>query len=148
MLDRPCPMTVAVSVFTGSTCSLNQGTRVSYLMPGGAPSVCVIGCSSALPGYLLPPLPFSFRRLIELKGPVIDFSGRAVGGNDDSSCGSLRVDKLQRAGDCPVPEEALAVTDDEGEKPQPKLVDEAVREQRLDQVAAAVHLDLWAVLLL
>ena len=27
-------MTVAVSVFTGSTCSLNQGTRVSYLMPG------------------------------------------------------------------------------------------------------------------
>src|SRR5438105_596653 len=103
MLERPCPTTVAVSVFTGSTCSLNQGMRVSYLMPRGALSVSVIGCSSALPGNLLPALLFSFRRLLEFERPIVDFSVGPVAGDDDASAGSLRVDKLQRAGYCPVP---------------------------------------------
>src|SRR5437899_2086706 len=82
MLDRPWPMTTAVRASTGTTCSLNQGMSVSYLMPGGALWVSVIGCSSALPGDLLPALLFSFRRLLELKRPVVNCSGGPVGGDD------------------------------------------------------------------
>jgi len=45
-------------------------------------------------------------------------------------------------------EQALARPDDEREDPQAVLVDKVVAQQRLDQVSAAVHLQLWPVFLL
>jgi hypothetical protein len=55
------------------------------------------------------------------------------------------VDELQPGRDGTVREQALARPEDDGEPPEPVLVDEVVPQQRLDQVPAAVHLRLRPV---
>src|SRR2546430_5873265 len=77
-----------------------------------------------------------------------DLAGWLVRTDHDSSGGDLAVDELQPGGDGAVREQAFARPDDEGEDPQAVLIDEVVAQERLDQVAAAVHLQLWPILLL
>src|SRR5215470_18693072 len=74
-----------------------------------------------------------------------DLAGRLVCTDDDSCGGDLAVDELQPGGDGASREQAFARPDDEGKHPQAVLVDEARAQQRLDQVPAAVHLQLWPV---
>ena len=57
---------------------------------------------------------------------------------------TLRVDELQARRDRAIREQPLAGAEDDGKHPQVELVDEVVAQQRLDQVAAAVDLELRA----
>src|SRR5215471_2624924 len=77
-----------------------------------------------------------------------DLARRLVRTDDDPGAGDLAVHELQARRDGAIREQALARPDDQGEDPQAVLVDEAVAQQRLDQVAAAMHLQLRAVALL
>src|SRR2546423_5470602 len=77
-----------------------------------------------------------------------DLACRLVRTDHDSSGGDLAVDELQRAGDGAVREQAFARPDDEGEDPQAVQVDKVVAQERLDQIPAAMHLQLWPICLL
>src|SRR5215207_8680417 len=68
---------------------------------------------------------------------------RLVRTHHDPGGGDPAVEELQPGGDGAFREQALARADDEGEDPQAVLVDEAVAQQRLDRVPAAMHLQLW-----
>jgi hypothetical protein len=61
---------------------------------------------------------------------------------------TLFVDELQPGRDRAVREQAFARPDDQGEDPEAELVDEVVAQERLDQVPAAVHLQLRPIFLL
>src|SRR5690606_21753613 len=63
---------------------------------------------------------------------------------DRAGRGRLAADEAEAAGDRALPEEALARADHDGEVPEPQHVDKIVPEQRLEEVAAAVDLDLAA----
>ena len=59
--------------------------------------------------------------------------------------GDHPVDQLQAGRDRAVGEQPLAGPDDDREDPQAEFVDEVVLQQRLDQVAAAMHLQFGPV---
>ena len=86
--------------------------------------------------------------LVKREGAVFDLACSLVCGDHDSGAGGLGVDKIQPGGDGPIGEEALACTEQNGEYPDPELVDEVVCHQRLDEIAAAVDLNLRAGLVL
>src|SRR3989449_3858267 len=71
-----------------------------------------------------------------------DLACRLVRTDHDSSSGDLAVDELQPGGDGAFREQAFARPDDDGEDPQAVLVDKVVAQERLDQVPAAMHLQL------
>src|SRR5919198_4387649 len=85
-------------------------------------------------------------RLLELERPGLDLARPLVGRDRHAGRRHLVVEEPQGGRDGAVAEQALAGADDQGERPDPELVDEVVREQRLDQAGAAVDLDLRAVL--
>ena len=80
--------------------------------------------------------------------PVLSCSGGLVGGDDHAFGRGLAVHQLPALRLGAFGEQALAAADGEGEGPHVHAVDQPVREQGLDEVAAAVHPQVGAVILL
>src|SRR6266496_1593355 len=96
---------------------------------------------SSRPRWVTPGAPQSVQR----ERSCDDLACRLVGADHDSGGGDLAVDELEPGGDGAVGEQAFARPDDEREDPQAVLVDQVVAQQRLDQVPAAMHLQLWPI---
>src|SRR5207245_4909199 len=79
---------------------------------------------------------------------VADVACALVRRDDDARGGGLAVDQPQAGRDGTVAEQPLAGAEQDGVDPQEVPVDQVVLEQRLDQLAARVDLDLRSVLLL
>src|SRR5215203_3017280 len=79
---------------------------------------------------------------------ALDVGAGSVGSHRHSGGGDLGACELETRGYRAAVEQALSLSEHQRERPEPELVDEAVLEQRLDQVPAAVHLQLGAILLL
>ena len=71
-------------------------------------------------------------------------AGEFVDEEDGAGGGALEVDETKAAWDCTLGEEALAPAEDDGKLPDADGVDEIVPEEGLDEVPAAVDLDLAA----
>src|SRR4051812_39376248 len=80
--------------------------------------------------------------------PADELARRFIRADDDAGRRDAAVDELESAGDRPLGEQALARPDDDRKGPQPVAVDEVVTDQGLNEVAAAVDLQLGTVLLL
>jgi hypothetical protein len=95
---------------------------------------------------LLAALQLQFRRLLQSERSGRDWAGARPGRHDDAGAGGGEVleDESDRRG--AVTEETLAVPDDDREDQGPELVDQVRAEKRLDQIPAAVDLDLRPVL--
>ena len=79
---------------------------------------------------------------------VLEAAGTLVHMQDSAGGGLLCVDKPEAARDCAFAEQALAGADNHRELPDTKRVDQIVLEQGLEEVAAAVDLNLATVLYL
>ena len=87
-------------------------------------------------------------RSVERERSGDDLAGRLVRTDHDARGRDGAVDELQTGGDGAVREQALARPKDEGEDPQLVLVDKVVAQERLDQVPAAMDLQVGPVSLL
>src|SRR2546422_6203483 len=87
-------------------------------------------------------------RLVERERAVCDVAGAFVFSDHHSSAGRLALDEHQAGRDRAVGKKALASPEQDGKYHHLKLVDEIVLHQRLDEVAAAVNLDLRPSLVL
>src|SRR5919202_5033155 len=87
-------------------------------------------------------------RLLGRERPVADLARPLVRRDDDARSGGLAVDQPQAGRDGAIAEQALAGTEQDGEDAQEVAVDQVVLDQRLDQLAAPVDLELGAILLL
>jgi hypothetical protein len=96
----------------------------------------------------LAPREFSVGRLVEFERTRIDVACSFVDVDRDACLCGLALDQLQRDRDRALAEQALAGPDRQREDPDALLVDEVVLEQCLEQIRAAVNLDLGAVLAL
>ena len=79
---------------------------------------------------------------------VLEPAGTLVHMQDSTGSGLLCVDKPEAAWDCAFAEQALAGADNHRELPNTKRVDQIVLEQGLEEVAAAVDLNLVTFLYL
>ena len=79
---------------------------------------------------------------------VLEAAGTLVHMQDSTGSGLLCVDKPEAARDCAFAEQALAGADNHRELPNTKRVDQIVLEQGLEEVAAAVDLNLATFLYL
>src|SRR5262245_25776861 len=92
---------------------------------------------------LLPCLTFDDHRLLaDLDLAVLEAAGALVDVQDGAGRDLLQLDEPERARDRALAEQALAGAEDDRELPEAQLVDEIVREQGLDELAAAVDLKL------
>src|SRR5205814_9461562 len=86
--------------------------------------------------------------LFQRKRSVLDRPGALIGRDHDAGGRGLHRVELESDRDRPIGEETLSRSEKDRERPHVELVDEVVLEKRLQQIAAAVHLDLRAGLLL
>src|SRR5439155_20677045 len=86
--------------------------------------------------------------LANLYFAILEGAGALVDVQDSTGGGQLRVDEPKAARDRALTEEALAGAENHGELPDAQRIDEIVLEQGLEGVAAAVDLDLAALLCL
>src|SRR5918999_3239528 len=87
-------------------------------------------------------------RLLEGKRTRLELAARLVGRHHHARAGDLAIDELQGARRSACAEQALPVAEDDREDPHAELVDQAVPDEGLDEVRAAVDLELWTLLLL
>src|ERR687892_2865919 len=95
-----------------------------------------------------PALALLFGRLLERERSVPDVARPLVRRHHDAGRGRGRIGELQPRGWGAVAEDPLSGSEHDREDHEPELVYEIVLEQRLDQVGAAMHLDLRPFLLL
>src|SRR5918993_1799267 len=101
--------------------------------------------------FALHPLParhFSLGGMLQLERSDADGACALVNAHGDAGRRHAGGGELQRARFCARPEQALARAEDEGENQKPKLVDEIVGEEGLQQHAAALRQQVGPVLLL
>src|SRR5438045_7595148 len=82
--------------------------------------------------------------LLERKRPVLDRPGALIDRDHDAGGRGLHPVELESSRDCAVAEETLSASKKDRERPHVELVNEIVLEKRLQQIAAAVHLNLRA----
>jgi hypothetical protein len=82
--------------------------------------------------------------LADLYFAVPEVAGALIDVQDGTGRGHLCVDQSEAARDRAFAEQALAGTDDHGELPDAQRIDEIVLEQGLEEIAAAVDLNLAA----
>src|SRR5438067_2725219 len=76
------------------------------------------------------------------KGPNFDFARARVRCDDHPARRDLAVKEFEAEGHCAVSEQALPRAEDDRESLEPKFINEVVLQQRLNQVAASVNLEL------
>ena len=84
--------------------------------------------------------------LPDLYFAVPGFAGALVHVQDCAGRRQLRVDKAEAVRDRPFAEEAFARAEHHGELPDPQRIDKITLEQSLEEMAAAMDLELIAVL--
>src|SRR5262245_36323389 len=84
---------------------------------------------------------------VQRERPGDDLARRLVGADHDAGAGDRAVHELEPCGNRALGEQALPRADDEWEDPEAVLVGKVVPQERLDQVPAAMHLQLGPVLL-
>src|SRR5512145_1545150 len=85
------------------------------------------------------------RLLADFHFAILGAAGTLIHVKDSAGSGLSRVDKPEAARDCAFAEQSLAVADNHGKLPNTKRVDLIVLEQGLEEVAAAVDLNLAGV---
>src|SRR5438132_10839295 len=84
----------------------------------------------------------------QLDRPDLDVTGAAVGGHDDAVWRDVALEHAKTRWLRALAKETLSGSQGDRVNLEPELVDQIVLEQRLNQVAASVHLELGAVCLL
>src|SRR5438552_210497 len=84
----------------------------------------------------------------QLDRPDLDVTGPAVGGHNDAVWRDVALEHAETRRLRSLAEEPLSGSQGDGINLEPELVDQIVLEQRLNQVAASVHLELRAIFLL
>ena len=82
------------------------------------------------------------RLLADLHFAVLEAASALVHVQDSTGSGLLCVDKPEAARDCAFAEQSLAGTDNNRKLPNAKRIDKIVLEQGLEEIAAAVNLNL------
>src|SRR5829696_976174 len=134
----------------------DDGMAVAMVETGEDPGHAAARRTYEKAGFVLLPIARYFKMLGErVRAPSVqrerscdDLACRRVRTDNDSSGGDLAVEEPQPGGDGAFREQAFTRPDDEGEDPQAALIDEVVAQQRLDQVPAAMHLQLRTIFLL
>src|SRR2546425_2037610 len=97
---------------------------------------------------LRPTLELIDARLVQRERPVLDLARALIRRDDDAGARRRHVHDLEPRRDRASGEEPLPAAEHGWEGPQVELVDKVIPQERLDEVAAPVHLDLWSGLLL
>src|SRR5438132_7417787 len=84
----------------------------------------------------------------QLDRPELDVTGAAVGGHDDAVWRDVALEHAETRRLGALAKETLSRSQGDRVNLEPELVDQIVPEQRLNQVAASVHLELGAIFLL
>src|SRR5207249_3413244 len=156
---RPILTTCLTSIGRSSGSSWRSKSRGSFVRCI-AGSVALISASRGVPPAWRkkqtplgardrrPTLELSDARLLQCERPVLDLARALIRRDDDAGARRRHVDGLEPGRDRAFGEEPLPAAEHDREGPHVKLVDEVVPYERLDEVAASVHLDLRSGLLL